>query len=138
MPFAVTLPVRFGDCDAAGIGYYPRLLALVDAAIEDWTAATLGIGRATLHGELARGLPTITLTAHFAAACRMGERLLLDVRLTRLGTTSIDLEVLATVDGAPRFSVLLVQALLDTSTGRAVPWPDLWRVRLQALLTTGG
>ena len=33
MPFAVTLPVRFGDCDAAGIGYYPRLLALGPTAL---------------------------------------------------------------------------------------------------------
>ena len=136
MAFAVTLPVRFGDCDAAGMGYYPRLLALVDAAIEDWTTAALGIDRATLHGELARGLPTITLTSHFAAACRMGEMLTLDVCLTRLGTSSIALEVIATVDGAPRFDVALVQALIDTSTRRAVPWPAPWRTRLQALLTS--
>ena len=134
MPFAVTLPVRFGDCDAAGIGYYPRLLALVDAAIEDWTAATLGIDRATLHVEQRRGLPTITLTTEFKVACRMGELLTLGVRLRRVGGSSIGLEVAATVDGAARFTVELVQALIDTGTGRAVAWPEDWRARLLAVV----
>ena len=134
MPFAVTLPVRFGDCDAAGIGYYPRLLALVDAAIEDWTAATIGIDRATLHGQQRCGLPTITLTTHFTAVCRMGERLTLGVRLKRIGNSSIELDVRAEVDSAPRFTVALVQALIDTSTGRPVPWPDAWRARLLATM----
>ncbi len=134
MPFAVTLPVRFGDCDAAGIGYYPRLLALVDAGVEDWTAATLGIDRATLHGEQRRGLPTITLATEFKVACRLGELLTLGVRLKRVGTSSIELDVAATVDGAPRFTVALVQALIDTSTGRAVAWPKAWRERLLAVV----
>lgn len=134
MAFAVTLPIRFGDCDAAGIGYYPRLLALVDAAIEDWTAATIGIDRATLHGKQRRGLPTITLATHFTTACRMGERLTIGVRLKRVGNSSIDLETRAEVDGVRRFTVALVQALIDTSTGRSVPWPAAWRARLLAAM----
>ncbi len=134
MAFALTLPVRFGDCDAAGIGYYPRLLALVDAAIEDWTAATIGVDRATLHGEQQRGLPTITLTTHFIAPCRMGEQLTFGVRLKHVGTSSIELDVRAEVNSTPRFTVASVQALIDTSTGRTVPWPDVWRERLLAAM----
>lgn len=134
MAFTLVIPVRFGDCDFAGIGYYPRLLALVDAAIEDWTEAAIGIGRTTLHGAYRRGLPTADLSVRFASPCRLGEKLSFTVRVTKLGTSSISLNVAAAVDGAPRFEADLVQVLIDLSNGRPVPWPEEWRARLQSEL----
>lgn len=134
MTFSITLPVRFADCDTAGIGYFPRLLALVDAAIEDWTAATIGVDRRTMHGELHRGMPTANLDTQFVAPCRLGEMLTLTVRVTKLGVTSISLDVTAEVEGRTRFSAQLVQVLIDTDSGAAVPWPDAWRQQLSIVL----
>jgi 4-hydroxybenzoyl-CoA thioesterase len=134
MAFTLIIPVRFGDCDFAGIGYYPRLLALVDATIEDWTEAAIGISRTTLHGAYRRGLPTVSLSVGFVAPCRLGEKLSCTVRVKKLGTTSISLNVAAEVDGSPRFEADLVQVLMDLPSGRPVPWPEDWRARLQAEL----
>lgn len=134
MAFTLAIPVRFGDCDFAGIGYYPRLLALVDATIEDWTEAAIGITRMTLHGVHRRGLPTADLSVRFVAPCRLGETLSCTVRVRKLGTTSISLNVVAEVGGSPRFEADLAQVLMDLSSGRPVPWPDEWRQRLQAEL----
>src|SRR3546814_2977606 len=71
----VSLPVRFAHCDPAGIAYFPRLFELVDAAVEEWTAAAVGVARAEMHGPLRLGLPTVDLHATFAAPCRLGETL---------------------------------------------------------------
>ena len=138
MSFTLVLPVRFADCDFAGIGYYPRLLALIDAAIEDWSQEVLGVDRAAMRTRDHRGLPTVSLTVDFETPCRLGEQLALSVNVTKLGVSSISLGVSAQVDGAPRFSASLVQVLLDTETGRATHWPDHWRVQLQAALEIDG
>lgn len=130
MSVTVSLPVRFGHCDAAGIAYFPRLFELVDAAVEDWTAAVLGVTRAEMHGPLRRGMPTVDLRASFAAPCRLGEMLDIAVAVERAGTSSVDLAATATVGGAARFAMRLTQVLMDLDTARAVPWPAAWRARL--------
>lgn len=132
MTFSTVLPIRFGDCDFAGIAYYPRLLALVDAAIEDWTLATIGVDRATMHGRDRYGLPTVRLTTSFAQPCRLGEEVTFAVRTSALGNSSITLDVSATVAGAPRFTAQLVQVLIDIDGARKVAWPTEWRHRLEA------
>lgn len=130
MSFVFSAPVRFGHCDPAGIAYFPRLFELVDEAIEDWTAAAVGISRAEMHGPMRLGLPTVDLKAGFTAPCRLGEMLDIDVEATAVGTTSIDLCASASVAGARRFTVRLRQVLMNLDTARPVPWPDDWRARL--------
>lgn len=137
MAFAVTLPVRFGDCDAAAIGYYPRLLALVDAAIEDWTVAVIGVDRQTMHQRDRLGLPTVSLSSAFTAPCRLGEQLDLRVDVTAIGARSVTLGVTATVAGSARFSVELVQVLMDLETSQSAPWPAAWRAAIAANITGG-
>lgn len=132
--FSVALPIRFGDCDLAGIAYYPRLLALVDAAIEDWTTAIIGLERLAMHRDHRLGLPTVELTTRFERPCRLGERLQLSVRATALGETALTLEVAASVGDEARFSARLVQVLMDIDRMQKAPWPDPWRLRVAAVL----
>lgn len=134
MGFSVDLPVRFGDCDFAGIAYYPRLLALVDAAIEDWTRAVIGLDRLTMHAEHRLGLPTIDLSTQFVRACRLGETLTFTVRVLALGETSVTLDVVASPGDEPRFNARLVQVLMDIDRRTKVRWPDDWRARIAAVL----
>lgn len=123
--------VRFGDCDTAGIGYYPRLLALVDAAVEDWMEATLGVDRAALLLAHGFGLPMVDLKIGFAQPCRLGDTLDIAVTTTALGGSSITLAVAITVDDTPRFSGALVQVLTALGTGTPQDWPNDWRARLE-------
>ena len=53
--FVRSYPVRFEDCDGAGIVFYPRLVLLVNRVIEDWFADGLGVDFRELHE--ARRLP---------------------------------------------------------------------------------
>ena len=130
MAYTMSLPVRFGDCDIVGIGYYPRLLALADAAIEDWTVAVIGVDRAAMHIEHRRGMPTVTLETSFTVPCRLGEILDFTIDLLRVGRSSIDLAVAASVAGETRFTGRYVQVLIDTDSGAAAAWPDAWRAAL--------
>ncbi len=119
--------VRMGDCDTAGIGYFPRLLALVDNAVEDWLVRTVGIDRANMLLGHGLGLPTVDLKVEFTAPCRLGEILDVEIAPIRLGTTSIELAVSVCVAGAERFTGKLVQVLTMLVTGVAHPWPTDWR-----------
>lgn len=127
--------VRFGDCDPAGIAYFPRLLALVDNAVEDWLVAAIGVDRAAMHLGQQRGLPTVDLTTHFAHPCRLGETLAITITATHVGATSITLAATAQVDHQPRFSARLVQVLIDLETGKPCTWPTAWRGALAPLPT---
>lgn len=128
------LPIRFRDCDPAGIAYFPALLALADAAVEDWTPAATGWTRADMHGRLRLGLPTADLRVAFTAPCRLGEELDFSVAPTALGRSSVTLAVEARHDGAPRFAATLAQVLIDLDSGRPVPWPADVRARLEPLV----
>jgi 4-hydroxybenzoyl-CoA thioesterase len=130
MSFRVSLPVRFADCDPAGIAYFPRLLALVDAAIEDWTAHVLGVDRQGLHAGMRLGLPTVMLESAFLSPARLGDLLDFEVGVTRLGTTSVGLAVTAAVAERPCLEARLVQVLTNLDTMRPSPWPESWRARI--------
>lgn len=131
MSFVHHTAIRFAHCDPAGIAYYPRLFELVDAAIEDWTAAVLGIDRAAMHQRDRLGLPTVDLHAQFEAPCRLGEPLDIAVDVTSVGGSSVDLRTTATSAGTPRFAATLKQVLMNLDSARATAWPDAWRARLQ-------
>lgn len=128
--FRTSFPLRFAHCDFAGIGYYPRYFELCDAAIEDWTEHVLGIDRRTMHGDLRLAIPTVDIQARFAVPGRLGDRLEIDVALTRVGTSSIDLALTITCDGAPRFAIAYTQVLMRLDDACAVPWPDAMRAAL--------
>lgn len=132
MSFVFTAPVRFAHCDPAGIAYFPRLFELVDGAIEDWTAAVLGVDRAALHLRDRLGLPTVELRAGFDAPCRLGETLDIAVAVAGVGTSSVTLDTIASADGGARFNVRLKQVLMNLDTATAVAWPEAWRARLAA------
>jgi 4-hydroxybenzoyl-CoA thioesterase len=134
MSFVAALPVRFQDCDPAGIAYFPRLLALVDAAIEDWTADALGTSRAEMHLEMGLGLPTVDLRTRFRAPARLGDVLELAVTVAALGRTSLTLAVTS-----PALDARLVLVLTDLAAMRATAWADAprnWRARLETLLSS--
>lgn len=136
-PFAVRTPVRFADCDPAGIAYYPRCFEMCDAAVEDWTEAFL-VPRRILHLQMALALPTVDLQASFTAPCRLGEELDLAITTQSVGRSSVRLSVSATCQGDARFAVDYTQVLMSMVSARAVPWPEDWRDRLGRLVGAGG
>ena len=137
MPFRASHPVRFASCDAAGIAYYPKLFEICDGVIEDWTAEALGVPRKVLHLEQARALPTVDLRSSFERPARLGDTLDMTLAVRAVGSSSVDLELTADVDGARCFTVAYRQVLMDMRSARSMPWPEEWRVRLDAWVEEG-
>jgi len=133
MTFTARMPLRFAHCDPAGIAYYPRYFEIVDAAVEDWTQAALGVSRAALHRDMALGTPAVAIEASFAAISRHGDLLDIAITVREVGRTSLTLAAKVTSGGEQRFAATLKIVLMDLATTKAVPWRDDWRARLEAM-----
>ncbi|MES2987793.1 MAG: thioesterase family protein [Pseudomonadota bacterium] len=133
MTFTVQTPLRFAHCDPAGIAYYPRYFEIVDAAVEDWTEVALGVSRAAMHRDMELGTPAVDLHASFAAISRHGDLLDVAIAVREVGRTSLTLAARVTSGGELRFEVTLKIVLMDMTSMKAVPWPDDWRARLEAM-----
>lgn len=121
--------IRFSHCDPAGIVFFPQYLVMFNGHVEDWFNDCLGVDYANFVSERRFGLPIVKLDCEFKAPSRMGERLMLSLRVTRLGRSSLSLAI--GIHG-PGMRVQSNQVLVTTSldTHRAVPIPDDLRERI--------
>lgn len=83
------LRVGFGDCDPAGIVYFPRFFHFFHEAMETWFDAVLGLPYAELIGRRKLGFPAVHTEADFQIPCAMGDEIAVEQRVVGLGRTSI-------------------------------------------------
>jgi 4-hydroxybenzoyl-CoA thioesterase len=73
--------VRFGDCDPAGIIYFPRFFALFHDAMETWFPARLGLRYSELVVGRKIGFPAVHTEADFQAPCALGDAIAVELRV---------------------------------------------------------
>lgn len=129
--FSVTLPIRFSQCDAAGIVYFPNYFDLVHACLEDWYEQVLGFGFTKLVGS-GHGAPIVHAECDFSAPSRMGDRVQLTLLVERLGGASVTYRFIGHADGFERFNAKIVTAFMALATGKAVPILPEIRARIEA------
>lgn len=133
--FARDVTVRFGDCDPAGIVFYPRYFEMINNLVEDWCAQALGMSFREMHLERDLGLPTVHVETSFVAPSELGEVLRAELRVLKIGGASITLQVrLAGPAGEDRVRASLVLALMNLKERRAVPIPESLRARIAAFM----
>ncbi len=87
------LRVEWGDCDPAGIVFYPRYFAMFDAATAFLLEAASGMTRAALiRHYCVVGWPMVDTRAIFSATASFDDQILIESRVTRLGRSSFDIE----------------------------------------------
>jgi 4-hydroxybenzoyl-CoA thioesterase len=129
--FSRQAQVRFGDCDPAGIVFYPRYFEMFNNLVEDWCAEGLGASFQELHGVRGLGLPTVSVSTDFVAPSKLGDMLRAELSVTKLGASSFTLAIrLRGGDGAERVRATLVLVLMDLKTACAVRIPDPMRERI--------
>lgn len=129
--FSRDVRVRFGDCDPAGIVFYPRYFEMFNNLVEDWCADGLGASFQELHAVRGLGLPIVNIVTDFIAPSRLGEVLSAELRVVTVGGSSIGLAIrLAGADGTDRVRATLTLALMDLKTARAKRIPDAMRARI--------
>ena len=127
--FEATRVIRFGDCDPAGIAYFPRYFDLLNGVVEDWWSA-IGLPWKVLLGERRIGLPTVRFKVEFHAPARLGDELRFSLDIKRIGKKSVELHHVIRRDAILLWqaSQILVATSLDSH--RSITWPDDIRAAL--------
>lgn len=136
--FATEVLVRFADCDPAGIVFYPRFLEMFNNLVEDWCSSGLNFSFNDIVIKSGWGLPTVHLEADFIAPCRLGEVLTAKLYVRRLGTSSINADILLSgPDETDRVRGKVVLVLMDRQASRALAFPDALRRRISSFVVPG-
>ncbi|NIJ09262.1 4-hydroxybenzoyl-CoA thioesterase [Sphingomonas vulcanisoli] len=84
--------IEWGECDPAGIVFFPRFLEMFDVATAFMFEAATGMSRAKLvshYGIL--GWPIVSCQVDFRATARFDDRVTIHSEIRRLGRTSIEI-----------------------------------------------
>jgi len=87
--YEVTLPVRFGQVDYAGIMFYPRFFENFHTVFEDMFSRKLGVPYVSILKDRRIGFPTVRIETDFRRPFRFGEPMRLVLDVARLGRSSI-------------------------------------------------
>ncbi|MBL8677987.1 MAG: acyl-CoA thioesterase [Myxococcales bacterium] len=122
--FEHTIDVTWGECDLAGLVYFPRMLDWCHRALEAlWGGLEGGYARFT--GPRRLGIPTVRIAGDFQRPVRYGERVIVRVGVARIGTKSVTFRHDVTnAEGAlcARFEHVIAVCELDGP--RAIEVPD--------------
>lgn len=92
--------VEWGDCDAAGIVFFPRFWAAFDTSTSRLIEVAAGQKSAEifrLHGII--GWPMVDMSARFVRPASFGDTVEITTTVTRVGRTSIAFDHSLTLDG---------------------------------------
>lgn len=134
MPFITTIEVRFGDCDPAGIVYYPVLFHYCHVAFESSWQGALGIRYPDLISVERVGFPTVHVETDFRSPARYGDAVDFEVSVSRLGTTSVVYLFEATVEGRSVLHSAHTKVCLNLDTFEKMPIPATLRGALERLV----
>jgi 4-hydroxybenzoyl-CoA thioesterase len=82
--------VEWGECDPAGIVFYPQYFALFDACTHAlFERGGIGLHELTANGSLA-GIPVVALTATFMRSMSPGAKVDIETEVVRWGRSSFD------------------------------------------------
>lgn len=86
-----TVEIEWGDCDPAGIVYFPRYFAMFDTSTAHLVTAALGgPKRDWLKRYKIAGIPSVTCGAEFLSPCTFGDVVTIESRFVRVGRSSFE------------------------------------------------
>ncbi len=129
--FTTERKIRFSHCDPAGIVYFVNFFDMVNGAVEDWFGDAIGLTFNEMHIQRRVGFPIVNTGCEFFKPCHLGDRLVLELTIARLGRSSIEFSVVGRVGGEEKFRARHKVALMSLDTLRALPIPDDLREKMQ-------
>lgn len=93
--------IEWGDCDPAGIVFYPRYFAMFDAATAGLFEAALGTTKLEWTGRYGIvGIPTVDTGARFLIPSRYGDTITIETQAGDIRRSSFDIAHRVFKDGA--------------------------------------
>ena len=123
--------VLFKHCDPAGIVFYPRYFEMLNDTVEDYFDRELNHAFAELHKT--GGIPTVQMNATFSAPSRLGDALVICLKVCRIGNSSVDFSYATTCAEQLRFAATSTLVYVDES-GTSQLWPRRLRQALESQL----
>ena len=131
--FTTARRVRFADCDAAGIVFFPRYFEMLNGVVEDWFAGPLDASFRELHMERGVSVPTAAIEARFIAPSRLEDDLTFALTVTRLGGASCGLRHRISAGDQLRFEAAQTIVHVGASL-KPEPWPEPLRAHIRPFL----
>jgi 4-hydroxybenzoyl-CoA thioesterase len=123
--------VRFGHCDAAGWVFYPRYFEMISDFVEDWFEEGLAASAPGLFHHKQLLTPSVHFTVDFIKPTRYGDRLTFNLWTVKVGRTSCELRIEASLGGELRMRVKQVLVFISSNTSRATEIPPELLTRMQ-------
>jgi acyl-CoA thioester hydrolase len=126
--FSATTRVAFSDTDAQGVVYYGRYMPYFDLARVEYHR-----GLDMLHSDPQdREFVMRAMHVEYHMPARFDDLIEVDVRISRIGTSSVTYEFAAYLEGET-LAVTATQTavLVDLAGRKPCPVPDWWRERIR-------
>jgi len=123
--------VRFGHCDAAGWVFYPRYFEMISDFVEDWFEEGLLASAPGLFHHKQLLTPSVHFTVDFVKPTRYGDRLTFNLWVVKVGRTSCEVRIEASLGGEVRMRVKQVLVFISSTTARATEIPPELVSRMQ-------
>lgn len=127
------IEVVFRHCDPAGIVFYPRYVEMINDTVEHWFMHGLGVDFDTLHRVRSIAIPVVDLHCTFSAPGRLGESLVAQLSVNRIGQRSLNLHWRLESAGDDRHLKLRAEmaiVFVDKETVRPISIPEDLRSQL--------
>lgn len=128
--FAKERLIRFSHCDPAGIVYFVHFFDMISAVVEDWFREVVELPFPEMHLERRIGFPIVSTGCEFMRPCHLGDTLLLELAIARLGRSSIEFEVRGRVAEEEKFVARHKVAMVSLDGFKAAPIPEALRARM--------
>lgn len=123
-PFVYQIRVGWADCDPARIAFTGRIPYFALEAIDAWWGEKTGQDWYRLNIDRNNGTPFVHLSMDFSSPVTPLHPLLCEVRLLRVGNSSVRFSVIGKQDGVTCFQGQFVSAFVESDKNRKVTIPD--------------
>jgi len=125
-----TVRIEWGDCDPAGIVFYPRYFAMFDASTTALFERALGMTKFQFlkhYGSV--GYPMLDTSARFVKPTRFGDDVVIETRVAQIGRSSFEMAHRILKDGdlaveAAEKRVWVARDPVDPDRIKSQPLPD--------------
>lgn len=121
-PFEFQHRVLFQHCDPAGMVFYPRYFEMINACVETWFEQDVEVPFNQMHLQLGLSVPTVSTQTKFHAPSHLGDRLIFQMQVHKLGSSSLQLKISVSCDEQLRLTNETTLVLVEQKSGRPTPW----------------
>ena len=104
---------------------------MINTVIETWFEREAGYPYTTMFNDIKTGVPTATIETDFHAPSWLGDKLIWQLEVTRIGRTSVSFKLECTCADQKRVSAKTTLVHVDGETAKPLPWADAVKDKIQ-------